>query len=125
MLMRYMPNDGLKIAMIIAGISVPAVIYRHGARHRERNDPGTAAWRHAGDQQCGRDLGRIDRPYVMGSVVQIAGASPAEGYGHGFFICGVVALVCGLIGMIFLRPQGEAARFAAMGGGVPAPAAVG
>jgi hypothetical protein len=27
-------------------------------------------------------------------------------------ICGVVALWCGLIGMLFLRPQHEAARFA-------------
>ncbi len=49
-------------------------------------------------------------PYVMGSMIQNA-ASPAEGYGHGFFICGVVAFVCGLIGMLFLRPESEIANF--------------
>jgi MFS transporter, ACS family, D-galactonate transporter len=54
-------------------------------------------------------------PYVMGSVVQSAladGATAAQGYEHGFLICGLVALVCGLIGAIFLRPQTTLAGFA-------------
>jgi MFS transporter, ACS family, D-galactonate transporter len=40
-------------------------------------------------------------PYVMGSVVQSA-ATKVEGYHHGFMICGVVALVGGILGMLFL-----------------------
>jgi hypothetical protein len=47
----------------------------------------------------------------MGSAVQAAGLSPADGYGRGFFICGLVALGGGLIGMVFLRPESEIARF--------------
>ena len=52
-------------------------------------------------------------PYVMGSFVQTAGASPAAGYHRGFLICGVVAMTGGVAGMIFMRPQSEVARFAA------------
>ena len=49
----------------------------------------------------------------MGSVVQTAGALPAEGYHRGFLICGVVAMTGGVAGMIFMRPQSEIAHFAA------------
>jgi ACS family D-galactonate transporter-like MFS transporter len=48
----------------------------------------------------------------MGRIIE-SGATPAEGFHRGFFICGVVSLIGGLIGMAFLRPQAEAARFAA------------
>jgi MFS family permease len=54
-------------------------------------------------------------PQVMGSVVQEAikaRTSAVDGYMHGFMICGVMALGCRLIGMLFLRPQHEAARLA-------------
>ena len=124
-LMRYMPNDALKIAMIIAGISVPAVIYVMGHAIVSEITPVPQRGAMLAINNAVWSSGGLIGPYVMGSTVQIAGASPAEGYGHGFFICGVVALICGLIGLIFLRPQGEAARFAAMGGGVSAPAAAG
>jgi MFS family permease len=122
-LMRYMPNDALKIAMIVAGISVPAVIYVMGHAIVSEITPVPQRGAMLAINNAVWSSGGLIGPYVMGSTVQIAGASPAEGYGHGFFICGVVALICGLIGLIFLRPQGEAARFAAMGGSVPAPAA--
>jgi hypothetical protein len=51
-------------------------------------------------------------PYVMGSVVQGANRA-ADGYERGFFICGIVALLGGTIGMLFLRPESEVARFTA------------
>ena len=53
-------------------------------------------------------------PAVMGDIVQQA-ATPAEGYFEGFFICGVIMLAGGIIGMIFIRPDREAARFADAG----------
>ena len=53
-------------------------------------------------------------PYVMGSVIQNA-ATKVEGYHHGFMICGAVARVCGILGMVFLRPASELDRFASVG----------
>ena len=46
----------------------------------------------------------IIAPYLMGSVIEGA-ASAAQGYSNGFTICGLVTLVGGLIGLIFLRPE--------------------
>jgi len=54
-------------------------------------------------------------PYVMGSVVQnalAAGGTATQGYEHGFLICGLVALACGLTGAVFLRPQATLDGFA-------------
>jgi hypothetical protein len=48
----------------------------------------------------------------MGRVIE-TGATASEGFHKGFLICGVVSLIGGLIGMAFLRPKAEAARFAA------------
>lgn len=53
----------------------------------------------------------IIAPYLMGSVIEGA-ASAAQGYSNGFTVCGVVTLVGGLIGLIFLRPEKERAGFA-------------
>jgi ACS family D-galactonate transporter-like MFS transporter len=122
-LMRYMPNDGLKIAMVIAGISVPAVIYVMGHAMVSEITPVPQRGAMLAINNAVATSAGLLGPYVMGSVVQNAGAAPAEGFVHGFFICGVVALICGLIGMIFLRPESEAARFAAMDHVVPAVAA--
>ena len=126
MMMPYVPGAALKIAMMVIGIAVPAVFYvmthaivseytpviQRGAMLAVNNAVATSA-------------GLIG-PYVMGSVVQDAikgGTGTAGGYMHGFWICGLVALVCGLTGVIFLRPQGEAVRFAksdGVGAAVPA-----
>jgi ACS family D-galactonate transporter-like MFS transporter len=111
-LLRYMPGDTLKIAMMIAGIAVPSVIYVMGhAIVSEITPVSQRSAMLAINNAVATSAGLIG-PYVMGSVVQTAGASPAEGYGRGFFICGLVALGCGLTGMIFLRPEREAARLA-------------
>jgi len=115
-LMRYMPGDTLKIAMMIAGIAVPSVIYVMGhAIVSEITPVSQRSAMLAINNAVATSAGLIG-PYVMGSVVQTAGASPAEGYGRGFFICGLVALGCGLTGMIFLRPESEAARLAGADG---------
>ena len=120
-LMRYMPGDTLKIAMMIAGIAVPSVIYVMGHAIVSEITPVSQRSAMLAINNAVATSAGLLGPYVMGSVVQNAGASPAEGYGHGFFICGVVALVCGVIGMIFLRPEREAERLAGADGVVLAP----
>ena len=113
--MPFVPGSPLKIAMMVIGISVPAVIYVMGhAMVSEFTPVSQRGAMLAINNAIATSAGLIG-PYVMGSMVQEAikaGTSAADGYMHGFMICGVVALACGLIGMLFLRPQHEAARFA-------------
>jgi MFS family permease len=113
MSMRYMPTDTLKIAMIVAGIVIPGVIYVMGhAIVSEITPVGQRGAMLAINNAVATSAGIIG-PYVMGSVVQNAAGSAAEGFDRGFFICGVVALVGGLIGMLFLRPESEIDRLIA------------
>ncbi len=109
----YTPNLVLKIGLIIAGTTLPSVVYilspailgeitplsQRGAVLAINSAVGTAAG--------------VVAPYTMGSVIESA-ASAAEGYSNGFVICGVVTLVGGLIGLVFLRPERDRARFALM-----------
>jgi len=123
--MPFVPGAPLKIAMMVIGISVPAVIYVMG--HAMVSEFTPVSQRGAVISIYGAlyTLAGILAPTVMGSVVQDAlkaGVTAAEGYMHGFMICGVVALGCGLIGMLFLRPQHEAARFAQSAQPVAVPA---
>ncbi len=114
-LMPFLPGSTLKIAMVVAGMSAPAVIYVMGhAILSEITPVSQRAALLAINNAVATSAGLV-APIVMGSVVQTAisrGVGAADGYSHGFFICGVVALICGAVGMIFLRPQAEAARFA-------------
>jgi len=112
MLMGYMPGNGLKIAMMIAGIAVPSVIYTLGHAIVSEITPVSQRGAMLAIHNAVITSAGLLGPYVMGSVVQTAGVSAAEGYHYGFLICGVVALVGGVTGMAFLRPQIEIARFA-------------
>jgi ACS family D-galactonate transporter-like MFS transporter len=113
--MPFVPSSGLKIAMMVIGISVPAVIYVMGHAMVSEFTPVSQRGAMLAINNAVATSAGLVGPYVMGSVVQdaiTAGTSTVDGYMHGFMICGVVALACGLIGMLFLRPQHEAARFA-------------
>lgn len=104
-------SPALKISLIVAGVVLPSVIYalapailaeftpqsQRGAMLAINSAVGTAAG--------------IIAPFVMGSVVEGA-ATAAEGYSLGFTICGVVTLVGGVIGLIFLHPEAERTRIA-------------
>ena len=53
----------------------------------------------------------IFSPLVMGMVIQTA-ATPVEGYERGYVILGILMMVGGLIGMLFIRPEADRARLA-------------
>jgi MFS transporter, ACS family, D-galactonate transporter len=107
----HAPNLTMTITLIIAGTTLPSVVYvltptilseitpvsQRGAILAINSAVGTSAG--------------IIAPYLMGSVIEGA-ASAAQGYSDGFTVCGVVTLVGGLIGIIFLRPEKERAGFA-------------
>lgn len=113
--MPFLPGAALKITMIVAGMVVPAVIYVMGhAMVSEFTPVPQRAAMLATNNAIATSAGLI-APYVMGSMVQDAirsGASASQGYMQGFMICGCVALAGGLLGMVFLRPEHEATRFA-------------
>jgi MFS family permease len=118
-LIGRVPTPELKIAVLIVGGTLPSVIYvishavvsefvpvrQRGAVLAIGNAFGTAAG--------------LLAPYVMGGIVERA-ATPAAGYFEGFFVCGIIMLAGGLIGMMFIRPEREALRFAADMGFIPA-----
>ena len=112
-LLPWLPGAALKVSMVVLGISLPSVIYvlDHAIVSEIAPVPQRAAMI-AINNAVATSAGLIG-PYVMGSVIQGAGMSAAEGYSRGFFICGIVAVVGGLIGMVFLRPETEFARFVA------------
>ena len=108
----YASNVALKIGLIVAGTSLPSVVYvlspailseivpdaQRGAVLAINSAVGTSAG--------------IFAPYLMGSIVGSA-ASASQGYSNGFVICGLVTLTGGLIGLAFLRPERERAAQAA------------
>lgn len=112
MLFPYLPGDSLKIAMIIAGISVPSVFYVVGPAIVSELTPVQQRGAMLAINNAVASSAGLFGPYIMGDVVQSAGASAADGYHKGFLICGLVALISGLIGVMFLRPEHEAKRFA-------------
>jgi len=107
----YAPNVAMTITLIIAGTTLPSVVYvltpailgeitpasQRGAILAINSAVGTSAG--------------IIAPYLMGSVIEGA-TSAAQGYSNGFTVCGVVTLIGGLIGLIFLRPERARVGFA-------------
>jgi MFS family permease len=107
----YASNVALKIVLILIGVSLPSVIYPLSPAILSEFTPhGQRGAMLAINSAVGTAAGII-APFVMGSVVESA-VTAAEGYSLGFSICGVVTLVGGVIGLLFLRPEAERARIA-------------
>jgi MFS family permease len=113
--MPHMATPSLKIAMVVIGMSVPAVIYVMGHAMIAEFTPVSQRGAMLAINNAVITSAGLIAPYLMGGVIEAAtksGASAADGYMHGFMICGVLSVICGLIGMVFLRPGQDAARFA-------------
>ena len=120
--MPYAGPDWLKIAMVAAGISVPSVIYVVGQAVISEITPVSQRGALLAINVATYSAAGIFAPYIMGGAVQSA-ATETEGYLNGFVICGVIALIAGLIGMVFIRPEEEIKRFSEQGlSAKPAPA---
>ena len=57
-------------------------------------------------------LAGLSAPVVTGLLVHGAGANHPDGYALGFLVCGAVALVAGLIGLVTMNPQRSQQRLA-------------
>lgn len=108
----FVSNIAIKIALILAGTSLPSVFYTLGpAIIAEITPPSQRGAMLAINTAVGTSAG-IVAPYLMGSLIESA-SSAAEGYSLGFSVCGVITLIGGLIGFVFLRPEAQRAQFAA------------
>jgi MFS transporter, ACS family, D-galactonate transporter len=109
-IMPYAPGISAKIALTTIGVALPSVIFVLANAVVSEIVPvaqrgallaiGTAVSTSAG----------LLAPYVMGSVVEAA-STPLDGFNTGFMICGIIMLVCGLIGMALIRPERDALRW--------------
>jgi MFS transporter, ACS family, D-galactonate transporter len=111
-IMPHVETPVLNLAFLVFGISVPSVIYVLSPAIVSEFTPVSQRGAMLTIITAAATSAGLLAPYVMGRIIE-SGATPAEGFHRGFFICGVVSLIGGLIGMAFLRPQAEAARFAA------------
>jgi ACS family D-galactonate transporter-like MFS transporter len=110
--MPYVQTAALNLVLLVLGISVPSVIYVLSPAIVSEFTPVSQRGAMLTIITAAATSAGLLAPYVMGRIIE-SGATPAEGFHRGFFICGVVSLIGGLIGMAFMRPQAEAARFAA------------
>lgn len=107
----YAPNTAMKITLIIAGTTLPSIVYVLCPAILSEITPASQRGAVLAINSAVGTSAGIIAPYIMGSVIEGA-ASAAEGYSDGFAICGAVTLVGGLIGLVFLRPEREIIRFA-------------
>jgi MFS transporter, ACS family, D-galactonate transporter len=107
--------------MLVIGLSLPSVIYVMGHAMLSEFTPVPQRGAMLAITNSVWTLAGLLAPYLMGQVIEGA-ATAAEGYQQGFVLCGVVTLIGGLIGLVFLRPGTEVSRFAPRHGSVLAPA---
>jgi MFS family permease len=58
-------------------------------------------------------LAGVIAPFVMGAMVQHA-ATLKDGFENGYFVLGALLLAGGLIGLLFIRPETDRKRLAAL-----------
>lgn len=109
--MPYLTGISGKIALATLGVALPSVIYViSNAIVGEITPPAQRGALLAIGTAIATSAGLL-APYVMGSVVQNA-ATPLDGFNVGFGICGWIMLVGGVIGILLIRPEREASRWA-------------
>ena len=108
----YAPNVATTIILIVVGTTLPSVVYVLSPVILGEITPSSQRGAVLAINGAVGSSAGIIAPYLMGSVIE-GPASAAQGYSNGFTVCGVVTLVGGLIGLAFLRPESELARFAA------------
>ncbi|HMA89584.1 MAG TPA: MFS transporter [Burkholderiales bacterium] len=99
-----------QVALATLGVALPSIVFTLSPAILAEITPASQRGAVlAINSAVGTSAGVI-APYAMGSMIQGA-ASAAAGYGEGFAICGMVMIVGGLIGLAFLRPESQRARY--------------
>jgi len=105
----YVASIWLKIILVLIGV-LPSIVYPISPAILAEITPPKQRGAILGINSAVGTSAGVVAPYLMGSVIEGA-ASALEGYSLGFSICGVVTLAGGIIGLLFLRPESQRARF--------------
>src|SRR5262249_35544721 len=84
-------EDALWVKILI-GISIPSVVYVRGPAVLSEITPASQRGAILSINNATITPAGLLGPYLTGSAIQDA-ATQAEGYVHGFFICGVITLI--------------------------------
>ena len=106
----FVASVALKIVLVLIGVALPSIVYPISPAILAEITPPSQRGAMLGINSAVGTSAGIIAPFLMGSVIEGA-ASTIEGYSLGFSICGVVTLVGGIIGLLFLRPESQRARF--------------
>jgi MFS family permease len=107
----FVPSAAFKIAMIVVGFALPAVIYVMGHAMISEYTPVAQRGMMIGLSNAIATSAGIVAPWLMGSVIQGA-ATAANGYDRGYLIGGIICSSAGLVGALFCRPASECQRLA-------------
>ncbi|MBI1212638.1 MAG: MFS transporter [Alphaproteobacteria bacterium] len=107
----HAPDATSRIALMIAGTTLPSVSYTLVPVILAEIAPSSQRSAILAIASAVGTSAGIFAPYVMGSVVENA-PSAIEGFNYGYTICGAVTLIGGTIGLLFLNPDAQKARFA-------------
>jgi MFS family permease len=108
--MAHVETAGLQIALLVLGTGLSGGIYVVCGPMIGEFTPVSQRGAVLSIYSAIFTLAGIIAPMVMGSVIQRAGSSAADGYLTGFTINGVILIMSGLLGLILLRPNTERAR---------------
>ena len=106
----FVASVALKIALVLVGVALPSIVYPISPAILAEITPPSQRGAMLGINSAVGTSAGIIAPYLMGSVIEGA-ATTIEGYSLGFSICGMVTLVGGVVGLLFLRPESQLARF--------------
>ncbi|GGC59842.1 MFS transporter [Chelatococcus reniformis] len=120
-IMPALPTVGLKIAATVVGGALPAVIYVLSHAVVSELTPTSQRGAMLAIGNAAGTMAGVLAPAVMGFMIQDA-ATPLDGFNRGFVTCGIIMMICGLIGMVFIRPERDRARLAARPTTTAAPA---
>jgi MFS family permease len=102
----YVASIGLKIILVLTGVALPSIVYPISPAILAEITPPRQRGAILGINSAVGTSAGVVAPYLMGSVIEGA-ASALEGYSLGFSVCGVVTLVGGIIGLLFLNPESQ------------------
>jgi MFS family permease len=112
LLTPYANSTALRISLIVAGTTLPSIIYTLAPLIIGEIVPSSQRGAVLSINNAVATLAGIIAPFLMGNVIESA-RSVALGYSYGFVICGAVTLAGGILALILLHPERDKQKFAA------------
>ena len=106
-----MPTPALKLTLLIIGGSIGSTIYVVSPMIVSELTPQPQRAALLAITTSFVTLAGVIAPYAMGTTVEHA-ATVAAGYERGYVVLGILMIVGGLIGLLFIRPEADRKRLA-------------